>query len=95
MRFVGSVSASFSKKMQLKEEEEKSRSRKNEIEIQNDFNEKYKTSIIKDDEITIRRIPFLFWALGSISLIIGIYLLYSLIVGPNSNQKLFNGLDHG
>jgi hypothetical protein len=95
MRFVGSVSASFSKKIQLKEEDEKSRSKKNEIEIQNDFNEKYKTNIIKQDEINIRRIPYFFWTLGFLFDLVGGYLLYSLIVGPNSDQKLFNGLDHG
>ncbi len=95
MRFVGSVSASFSKKIHLKDEDDKSRSKKNEIEIQNDFNEKYKTNIIKQDEINIRRIPFFFWTLGFLFDLVGGYLLYSLIVGPNSDQKLFNGLDHG
>jgi hypothetical protein len=95
MRFVGSVSAGFSKKMQLKDEDEQSRKRKNEIEIENDFNEKYRTNIIKLDEINIRRIPFFFWILGFLFLIVGGYLLYSLIIGPNSDQKLFNGLDHG
>jgi hypothetical protein len=95
MKFLGSRAAGISNKMKLAEEHARPKLKSKEIEIQNDFNEKYKTNIIKEDEISIRRIPYVFWIFGTVCIIVGFYLLYSIIIGPESQGKLFSGLDNG
>lgn len=95
MRLFGSRAKLYSKKINHKDERIRDTERRNEFEIQQDFTDKYKSNIIKEEEITIRRIPYIFWTFGAVTLIIGFYLLYSIIIGPTSGNKLFNGLDHG
>ena len=99
MRFGGSRQAAFNKRSSL-HEENKADNKKNrlealELKIESDFDQKYKSNIANENEIVMRRIPYIFWFFGILAIIIGIYLLYSLIVGPTSKDKLFSGLDRG
>lgn len=93
MRFAGHATILEHKKNHEAAKIEKQQ--RDEDKFKSDFDIKYKSKIVRDDEIVIRRFPLVFWLLGIIIVTLGIYLLYSIIVGPNNKAKLFYGLDNG
>ena len=95
MKYFGAKAAVFTKHNKLRSNEMENEN-KDEEQMQTDFDLKYFNGPDSgEDEISIRRIPVLFWLFGLLLIICGSYLLYSIIIGPSSTKKLFNGLDNG
>ena len=95
--FLGNRAGVFSKKHNQIDDKDKDKEVQSKVddELKTKFEIKYETQKVKKDEIVITRFPISLWCSSFIMITLGIILLYNQIVGPNSNAKLFTGLDNG